>query len=58
MLFVKTIMPMLMKKMLKMKIHSDLDVKNHKAEDQEAGAARIIDNDINEGNPSKYFVPI
>ncbi|KAJ1378373.1 hypothetical protein SESBI_47905 [Sesbania bispinosa] len=48
----------LMKKMLKRKIHPDLDVKNHKAEEQEAGAAGIIDNHINEGNHSNYFLPI
>ncbi|KAL5062464.1 hypothetical protein RYX36_024201 [Vicia faba] len=42
----------LMKKMLKRKIHPDLDVKNHKAE------GTIIENHMNEGNGSSYFIPI
>lgn len=41
-----------MKKMLKRKIHPDLDVKNHKAE------GINIDNHMNEGNGSSYFIPI
>jgi len=41
-----------MKKMLKRKIHPDLDVKNHKAEEN------IIDNHMNEGNGSSYFLAV
>ncbi|KAK7389774.1 hypothetical protein VNO78_25067 [Psophocarpus tetragonolobus] len=49
----------LMKKMLKRKIHPDLDVKNHKPEGQEVTAAGLnIDNHMNESNNSSYFVPI
>ncbi|KAK7349401.1 hypothetical protein VNO77_06736 [Canavalia gladiata] len=49
----------LMKKMLKRKIHPDLDVKNHKPEGQEVNAAGLItDNHMNEGNDSSYFLPI
>ncbi|KAK7292846.1 hypothetical protein RJT34_15700 [Clitoria ternatea] len=48
----------LMKKMLKRKIHPDLDVKNHKPEGQEFNTAAISDNHVNEGNDSSYFLPI
>ncbi|KAE9605761.1 hypothetical protein Lal_00024942 [Lupinus albus] len=49
----------LMKKMLKRKIHPDLDVKNHKPEGQEVTAAAIIDDHMNEAsNDSTYFIPI
>lgn len=42
----------LMKKMLKRKIHPDLDVKNHKAEEN------IINNHMNEGNGSRSFIAV
>ncbi|XP_027337361.1 uncharacterized protein LOC113851074 [Abrus precatorius] len=50
----------LMKKMLKRKIHPDLDVKNHKPEGQEVNTAGLIidNNHMNEGNNSSYFLPI
>ncbi|KAK7275409.1 hypothetical protein RIF29_16525 [Crotalaria pallida] len=49
----------LMKKMLKRKIHPDLEIKNHKPEGHEVNAAGIIDNHKNEGdNDSAYFLPI
>ncbi|ESW07284.1 hypothetical protein PHAVU_010G116900 [Phaseolus vulgaris] len=50
----------LMKKMLKRKIHPDLDVKNHKPEGQEVSAAglNLDDNHMNEGNDSSYFLSI
>ncbi|CAL0318031.1 unnamed protein product [Lupinus luteus] len=49
----------LMKKMLKRKIHPDLEVKNHKPESQEVTAAAIIDDHMNEAsNDSTYFIPI
>ncbi|KAG5009036.1 hypothetical protein JHK87_017551 [Glycine soja] len=49
----------LMKKMLKRKIHPDLDVKNHKPEGQEVSVAGVNnDNHMNEGNGSSYFLPI
>ncbi|TKY64122.1 hypothetical protein E2542_SST14012 [Spatholobus suberectus] len=49
----------LMKKMLKRKIHPDLDVKILKPEGQEVSAAGLnIDNHMNEGNDSSYFLPI
>lgn len=49
-----------MKKMLKRKIHPDLEVKYHKAEDEEVSneAGNIIDNNMNEGSDSSYFLPI
>lgn len=49
-----------MKKMLKRKIHPDLDVKNHKAEGQEINEEGIIidNNMINEASDSSYFLPI
>lgn len=47
-----------MKKMLKRKIHPELDVKNHKAEGQEVSAEGIVDNHMNEGSDSSYFLPI
>jgi len=48
-----------MKKMLKRKIHPDLDVKNHKPESQEVSVAGVNnDNHMNEGNGSSYFLPI
>lgn len=49
----------LMKKMLKRKIHPDLDVKNLKPEGEEVSAAGLnIDNHVNEGNDSSYFLQI
>lgn len=49
-----------MKKVLKRKVHPDLEVKNHKGEDEEANneAGNIIDNNMNEGSDSSYFLPI
>ncbi|XP_019455256.1 PREDICTED: uncharacterized protein LOC109356383 isoform X2 [Lupinus angustifolius] len=49
----------LMKKMLKRKIHPDLDIKNHKPEGREASPSGIIDDHMNEwNNESTYFLPI
>ncbi|RHN39669.1 hypothetical protein MtrunA17_Chr8g0346321 [Medicago truncatula] len=42
----------LMKKMLKRKIHPDIDLKNHKAEEN------IINNHMNEGNGSRSFIAV
>ena len=49
-----------MKKMLKRKIHPDLDAKNHKPEGPEVSAAGIIDDHNNEveGKASIYCLPI
>jgi len=47
-----------MKKMLKRKIHPDLDVKNLKPEGEEVSAAALNDNHMNEGNDSSYFLSI
>lgn len=49
-----------MKKVLKRKVHPDLEVKNHKGEDEEVNneAGNIIDNNMNEGSDSSYFLPI
>ncbi|BAT98142.1 protein TILLER ANGLE CONTROL 1 [Vigna umbellata] len=50
----------LMKKMLKRKIHPDLDVKNLKPEGEEVSAAglNLDENHMNEGNDSSYFLSI
>ncbi|KAI4355283.1 hypothetical protein L6164_004072 [Bauhinia variegata] len=48
----------LMKKMLKRKIHPELDVKNHTPEGQKSSAAGIIENHKHEANDSISLLPI